>query len=59
MNVDELRKELVKRVPEVERLQRNPDHDPEINASNYAIYKKVESDIMDFVDEIITKLFEL
>lgn len=59
METNKLREELVTRIPAVQRFQRNPDRDPEINVQNYKVFKEIEGELMDFLDEMITKLFEL
>lgn len=57
MNTKKIKKEMLKRIPELKRIQRNPNNDPEINAENCKIYRMYEGEIEDFFNEIVESLF--
>ena len=58
MDTSAIKKEMLERIPELQRIQKNLDNDPAINAQNYAIYKRVEDKIDEFFSEIVDSLFE-
>ena len=58
MDTSAIKKEMLERIPELQRIKKNTNNDPEINAQDYAIYMSVESKIDEFFSEIVDSLFE-
>ena len=58
MNTQEIRNEMLERIPELRNIKTNPNNDPEIEAHNYEIFKRIEEEIDKFFSEIVDSLFE-
>ena len=58
MDTSAIKKEMLERIPELQRIKKNSGDNPAINAQNYSIYKSVEDKIDEFFSEIVDSLFE-
>ena len=58
MKTNQIKREMLKRIPELKRIKRNPNNDPEINAENCRIYRMHEGEIEMFFDELVEELFK-
>jgi len=57
MNTNKIRKEMLKRIPELKQIRRNPTDDPQINMENCMIFRMHEGEIEQFFNEIVDSLF--